>query len=314
MLQNCCAHFWLCRALINTRKLAWCLFLQLIVLCPCECFKVQMLPPGWLRHILWWWFKCSDRVVSPNEQDIWRHRAVTLLLWHRMGSNFSVSDCCSDIHGVSRTHTVIVMYFFAVFDHAVVLCSSRLVLLPICAHNTSRVCLFFCVSLYPSLCVCVCVLREFPSVACFSQFDISWRICVRDSLTLSVCYSSLIPHSSVFLSSQSLLLSSFFTLCVVFALCSILHAFVSLHLCLTPFLWHTHTTALCTKHTARMQNHMLHNTSHLSFLQTNMTFTIPITVSQFQSHLFSPAAICRLFFFFSWLAANQLRNDCNQLN
>ena len=57
----------------------------------------------------------------------------------------------------------------------------------------------------------------------------------------------------------------------------------------------THHSTVYQTH-CKNADHKVHHTFKHLLLHTNMTFKIPITVSQFQSHLYSPAAICRLFF------------------
>lgn len=115
-----------------------------------------------------------------------------------------------------HTCTVTVMYVLCFWS----CCSPP----PQQASHVVLVC-FFSIPLYPSLCSCVCVclsicvLREFPSVACFSQFDISWRICLRDSLTPLL---SVLPLSSVFLLSLSLSPSLVLHVCLCYSPCSFL--------------------------------------------------------------------------------------------
>lgn len=167
--------FCLSRAFINTRNLAWCLFLELIVLGVSESFYVQMLPLG-----------CTFCGGGLNTLTGW-----CLLISGTSKGTEPWLCCCRTAPTAAQTLLELVMDFVAAFDHAVVLCSWRLVPR---LHRVVFVCwsVFLC-----TLLVCRCV--EGISLCCmFSRFDISWRIGVRDSLTVLLPASfcrPLIPRS-----------------------------------------------------------------------------------------------------------------------
>lgn len=167
----------------------------------------------------------------------------------------------------------------------------------------------------------------------FSQFSISWRICVRDSLTLllSVSFSQfsyqlltfLFLFSYLFLSEQPLL-SLCLAVSIVYALRSNLSpALVSVQGKLSPHFSNMHHNAVYQTHCKNAKSHTApHITFKHLFLHTNMTFTIPISVSHFQScsrqkpfadFFFLCVCVCVCVRVLVWLAANQQRYDCNQV-
>lgn len=176
-----------------------------------------------------------------------------------------------------HTHT-----FIAAFDGIAVFWHSELVLFPVLPAA------YVCNLVY------VCLQREFPSVTCFhSSASVGgfvsgtvWRRCFL-SLSLNFLINSSLFFSYSLISSfqNNLFLSLRLAVSIVHALRSNLSpALVSVQGKLSPRFSNTHHNAVYQTHCKNAKSHTApHITFKHLFLHTNMTFTIPISVSHFQS-------------------------------